>query len=173
MPKRPSTMMPDHSFQLTPNGGLSRWRCLVGVVLVVALTACGGSPTGPTTGREEPDANLRFVLNEGRASFWGAELGYSYSACYLIQSATIGVGPELAIERVDYSVIGPNGDVYFSESETRTPSPSYGIGGCSPIGLRYDTRPAATTYTMRIAYRWTSGDTRLRTAVRTGVLTRG
>ncbi len=132
-----------------------------GIVMLLACvwsSACGSSPTAPSATPQTPSGTgLRVTQISVSASLdrWSgsrSEIGYTF--CYSMASTTPDVA-EMTFTNVDYTTVGPQGDVYNTSSDSTLIGKTVGLGrsGCFfTYGDQNITRPVATTYRLLFQY---------------------
>lgn len=102
------------------------------------------------TGLRITSASVRAMLERWANSAW--DIGYTY--CYNISSTSPEV-ENMTFRRVDYSTIGPGGDVYNTSSDSSLVGQRVGLGYGGCFYTYQDpniTRPVATTYRLTFDY---------------------
>jgi hypothetical protein len=136
--------------------------------LLVPLVACGsGTPSSPTgnSSPSTPGLLLETSAGEARLTRWaGGSSFIDYSWCYNIGIHPRATDRTMTIQRVEYTVVGPSGQVYNTKSETYMVGQkigSRGSGGFFGCPTHYsdpDTaRTVAPTYRTRIDYTFDDG----------------
>ena len=118
--------------------GLIRFTTVLCFVTSLLASGCGKSPTSPTTDAASSGPELAFSATSAVA-----EVEYVpgdgpsappirtilYGWCYSIVAPDLQTGESITIQRVETTVIGPNGDIYNQSTTSTLTGKRYASGG--------------------------------------------
>jgi hypothetical protein len=147
---------------------MSARRAFGGIVVLLACvwsSACGSSATAPAempqpqtqpgTGLVVANVSVQASLERWASAPW--DVGYVY--CYNVSAASPEVA-NMTFRRVDYTTVGPAGQVYDTSPDPSLVGPTVGSGRGGCFFTYHDqniTRPVATTYRLTFQYGADSG----------------